>query len=176
MKDLYDKYFKGKKAADDVEKATFAYHWDTTDHPNGHKWPSGHYDHKANPLKPMPNHIRFEKCHVCGRTRNDVRWDNLPAHCDNVGRPTISDVLLREEADFIEMLESSAEKIPAILKKRFKGELTAEALFFLQSSTGYPPDVVALHYDEQKIEALMPEFDRLMEEHQKKSGKFKGVK
>lgn len=173
LSETYNKYFKGKPAADDIEKATFAYHWTQVDHLNGHHWPSGHYDHKSG--RDMPDHIRFEKCHICGRTRHDVRWDDLPAHCSNVGRPTIAEVLHSEEEHFLNMLDRAEHKIPDILAKRFKGELTAEALFFLQSSVGYPPDVIAMFAD-QNLEPLMPEFEKLMEVHQGKSGKFKGVK
>jgi hypothetical protein len=172
LSETYDKYFKGKPASTDIEKATFAYHWTHVDHQNGHHWLSGHFDHKSGD---MPDSIRFEKCLVCGRIRNDVRWDDLPAHCNNVGRYTIGEVLYREEQQFLAMLDRAQHKIPDILAKRFRGELTAEALFFLQSSVGYPPDVIAM-FVEQNLEPLMPEFDRLMEEHQKKSGAFKGIK
>ncbi len=182
-KEIFDKWFRDKDAFDDLEKAQFAYHEDLTTHQNGHHWPSGLFSHKVkvftegegwgNAFPEMPDRIRFEHCIRCGRTRNDVRWDSLPAACaSSIGWPTISDTLLKEEDAFYTLLNSAEAKIPQILAKKFNSELTAEALFYLQSTTGYPPDIVAC-FVEQDLEPLMQEYDRLQEEHKAKSGKFK---
>jgi alanyl-tRNA synthetase len=85
----------------------------------------------------------------------------------------IEEVILAEEDKFLSLLNSAENRIPQLLAEKFNGVLDAEALFYLQSTSGFPPDVVALHYDEREIERLMPEFDTLMQSHKGKSGNFR---
>ena len=171
--DLFEKYFRGRPAFDDLEKATFAYHHGNAHHVNEHRFPSGVYVHTA---LDMPERIRNEPCTRCGRTRADVRWDDKPAACAaSVGRPTIGDVLGREEEAFCHLLDAGSTKIPDVIGTRFSGKLDAAALFYLQTTVGYSPDIVACFVDDE-LEPLMLEFEQLMLGHKAKSGAFKGVK
>lgn len=178
--ELYDQYFKEDNS---LEKAHYAYHDHQTVNHNAHRFPSGLFSHRIQVWRnenwvtveqEMPDRIRFESCIDCGRTRHDVRWDDLPGACQQAdARPRIQDVLYKEEANFLSKLEEAHSVIPDLLKKKFSGELTSESLFYLQATTGYNPDIVALFVG-QNLEPLMPGFDTLMEEHRKKSGPYKG--
>jgi hypothetical protein len=182
LNDIYGKYFSSNPS---LGKAHYAYHDHQTVNHNAHRFPSGLFQHKIDVQRnghmmtvnqDMPDRIRYEACIDCGRSRYDVRWDDLPGQCLSAdARPSIQSVVYREEANFLEKLEEAQNVIPDILKKKFSGELTSESLFYLQSTTGYNPDIVAM-FVEQNLEPLMPGFDALMDEHKRKSGPFKGAK
>ncbi len=59
-----------------------------------------------------------ECCIFCGRSREDVRWDELPAHClQRTTMESISDVVLEEEVKYQQLLERGKTEIPKLLKR-----------------------------------------------------------
>jgi hypothetical protein len=163
-----------------AEKATWAYHWDRNDHPHAHTFLTGKilrnelFDHVTGKQELSPKRMFEEQCTVCWRTRYEIRNDSLAGHCIPMeSLKPIEEVILAEEDKFLSLLNSAENRIPQLLAEKFNGVLDAEALFYLQSTSGFPPDVVALHYDEREIERLMPEFDTLMQSHKGKSGNFR---
>lgn len=178
IKDLYDKYFKDKPAEDDIRKATYAYHKDYRDYRTGeHEFRLPKFDIKTNPTADMSEEFKNDTCRHCGRSRSDVRWDDLPAHCHGQARAglaagRISEVIHAEEKLFYEALRKGEQKIPEILNRHFNGELSAKALFLLETSHGYHHEVVSAILGAD-LRGYMEEFDRLLAEHRLKSGKFK---
>lgn len=168
---IWDKYFKGKQAESDLCKAHYAYHAWYPNERDAHTF-VGRIDTTT---LDQPEYFYTERCNRCFRARTEIRWDDLPGHCENNlldNDTTISEVIFNEEEKFLKLLNSASKIIPKVLISKFKGVLDAQALFYLQSTTGYPPDVVAAFVG-QDLEALMPQFDSLMNEHRAKSSTFK---
>lgn len=69
------------------------------------------------------------------------------------------------------LLDAGSGKLPKILRKKFNGVVSAEALVYFQTSLGYEPDIVSALLNIE-IEPFMAEYDALMKVHQSKSGKF----
>ena len=165
---IFDKYFVGQPAMDDLVKATYAYH--TT-------WRQGIDVHSFTDkvVGFATETFSNEKCKWCGRSRRDVRWDSLPAQCG--ARPTtanqgIADVIHDEEKRMYALLDAGPEKLQSVLSQKFGGSLSSAALFHFQTSLGYEPDIVSTLLD-LDIENLMPGYDELMALHKTKSGVFK---
>jgi hypothetical protein len=62
-------YNSNKQFQNDVKKAWYAYH-------------AGHHVH-YNDTHNFDTEYRTSVCMWCGRSREIVRWDNLPPHCHN---------------------------------------------------------------------------------------------
>jgi len=113
---------------DSVMKAYHAYHAPHfRSDPNTHNFPSS---------------LRSCKCFWCGRTRENVRWDDLPAECQkrpfNVGIG-IGDVLESEEQKAHEVYETAKVNVPRLIKKMGMGGAT---LAVLHHTHGYDPETV----------------------------------
>lgn len=105
MRQIVDQYFSDHtEAKDGVMKAYYAYHAPhfrlTRD---GHNFTSG---------------STGSKCSWCGRTRELVRWDDLPPECQN--RPPDSDIaetVRTEEEKYFKLLEKAKVEVPKLIKR-----------------------------------------------------------
>lgn len=132
MRAIADQYFtEHPEAKDGVMRAWHAYHvYHPYQHPEAHNF-DGPY--------------RDCKCSWCGRSRENVRHDDLPATCSR--RPLhkeIKDVIKLEEQKANIVLNNAEIYIPKILKTR---ELNGDTLFFFHGTHGWPIDVVELIID-----------------------------
>lgn len=119
------------EAKDEVIKAYYAYHA-----------PHFRLDESAHNFT---NGSREAKCLWCGRSREDVRWDNLPYNC--LKRPELNDpqvVLKEEEENYLKLLGKAEQEIPKLIK-RINGDdtLDGRTLSILHHTYGYEPEVVA---------------------------------
>ena len=92
----------------------------------------------------FPGVLRLSKCVWCGRSRELVRWDDLPYEClkrpNNI--PEIKDVIKDEELKYFKLLNTAKTNIPKILKK-LGGNIDGNILSILHNTHGYEPEVVA---------------------------------
>ncbi len=112
---------------DGVMKAFYAYH--TThfsDHPDAHDFPST---------------LRCSECTRCGRSREMVRWDDLPAKCsESKGSESVESTILAEERKFSALLKKAEAMVPKIVEKR---GMSGDTLAFLHFTHGFDPETVA---------------------------------
>jgi hypothetical protein len=83
------------------------------------------------------------ECFWCGRTRQDVRWDDLPPECQN--RPSdadlgIGEVLESEEKKAHAIYEKAKVHVPRLVKKM---GMSGETLATLHHTHGYDPETVS---------------------------------
>lgn len=116
-------------ARDGVLKAYYAYH-------------APHFRCEPTlPLHNFTNAARWSRCAWCGRSREEVRHDDQPAHCTRrPDLPTVTDVLRGEEVRALAMTERAARDVPAVLRKL---GMTGEALAVLHHTYGHDPETVA---------------------------------
>lgn len=93
----------------------------------------------------FPGVLRASKCEWCGRTREDVRHDNLPAACQR--RPDVPDVvgvIMEEERKAFHLLQSAPLQVHRVVSKH---GMTGESLAILHHTHGYDPETVACIVD-----------------------------
>lgn len=111
------------------------------------------------------------KCHLCGRTRSEVRWDQKPAECGSRKPPAdIARVLAKEEAKFFSLMERAPSEVPRLIAKL--GGLSGGVLAKLHHTYGYDPEIVSTCVGEELIQHMV-EYEQSMAEHKSKSGTFK---
>lgn len=121
------KYFEDHSVAkDEVMKAYFAYHTQhIRDHPGAHNF--------AGPWRDC-------ECHWCGRNRERVRWDDLPAKCQKrPDLPDIADAIQGEEEKAFALLAKATREVPKIVAKL---GMSGETLAILHHTHGYDPETV----------------------------------
>ena len=110
-------------AMDEVRKATFAYHFNHIRvHPQAHNFSSV-----------LPS----AACRWCRRTREQVRWDDLPPECGN--RPELPEVaatVKAEEQKAWARVAAAEKEVPALIAKGL-------TLADLHRTHGFDPDTVA---------------------------------
>lgn len=108
---------------DDVRKATFAYHLPhVRSHPGAHNFGSVLAD---------------SECRWCGRTRTQVRWDDLPAECGSrPPLPEIEGTIETEERKAWALLARAEKEVPALWAR-------GKSLTDLHQTYGYDPETVA---------------------------------
>jgi len=119
--------------------------------------------------------FRTSKCAWCGRSREMVRHDNLPAQClhrpISADRPIV-DVVLEEEQKSYVLLERAGKDVPKLIAKM---GMSGETLAVLHHTHGYDPDMVALALDmlhsesTVNIHSLMPEYELAMNRERARS-------
>ena len=85
--------------------------------------------------------MRESKCHWCGRSREDVRWDDLPPECKK--RPEledVDDVILGEEQKAFALLNRAAKDVPKLVAKM---GMSGDTLAVLHHTHGYDQETVA---------------------------------
>lgn len=133
---------------DDVIKAYYAWHAEEHE-PNAHKFFS---DSRNSP------------CILCGRTREQVRYDKLPAQCQSYRAIDIKRTIQEEENKYLELLERGKKDIPKIIRKR---GLNGKTLSMMHHTLGYDPEVVANYFEID--EKLYNEYTIEMEQHKEDS-------
>lgn len=179
-KDIFDRYFSGNPAFCDLEKATYAYHMTARMGKDAHSFLHTFKSLSMDTATDFQlRKFKQDRCEWCGRSREEIRWDsNLPS-CSE--RPvsenrffgmTTGEVIHSEEESYFALIERAKNgSIQRVLDKKFNGELTAKALFYVQNTLGYEPDIVSLVLD-LEVEDLMVEYESLMDAHRRKSGDF----
>jgi len=127
MRALVRNFFLNNPAArDEVIKAVFAYHYvHFSEHPAAHNFTNG---------------SRYCACRWCGRTRELVRWDDLPPTCSN--RPKsqpIEQTIFDEEARSFALIKEAGPKVQKAVR-RF-GSLNAECVKFLWETHGIDKEI-----------------------------------
>lgn len=127
IRSITTEYFdNNKNAKDEVIKAFFAYH---TYHPRHHEG-AHHFDGP------------YRDCHClwCGRSREMVRWDDLPAQCQNrPNLPDISATIKNEEEKAFLLLKRAVNDVPKIIAKL---GMSGKTLAILHHTHGYDPEIV----------------------------------
>lgn len=121
-------YFReNPEARDGVIKAYYAYHV-----------PHFRCDSTAHNFS---GSMRESGCVWCGRTREQVRWDELPPECAKRPlMPEIEDVILREERKAFALLALAEKGVPKLVAKL---GMTGETLAVLHHTHGYDLETVA---------------------------------
>lgn len=122
MRALVDQYFgEHPKARDGVLKAYYAY---------------GSID--AAHRHAFRGLDRGAVCMLCGRSREQVRWDDLPAPCQF--NPNIEATIRAEEERAFDLAASASDLVPKIIAKR---GMSGDTLAFLHHTHGLDPETVA---------------------------------
>jgi len=105
------------------------------------------------------------ECAHCGRTREDVRYDELPAQCQKrPERLDIADTIRGEEEKYRALLRRGKDEIPRLIAKH---GMSGATLALLQQTYGYDVDVVTTYVDVPKD--LQDDFHDAMERHREES-------
>ncbi len=129
MNTVHEYFDKHPEARDDVWKATQAYHIPHFRMDGGaHNFSGFHRD---------------AECVWCGRSRELVRWDDLPPECQN--RPAwadvpIDDTILGEEQKFFALLTRAEKEVPKLIERH---GMSGETLALLHHTHGYDPETVS---------------------------------
>jgi hypothetical protein len=130
-KDIAVDYFsKHPDAKDEVIRAYLAYH--TThfrDHPNAHNFEG-----------PWRNNI----CKWCGRSRELVRWDDLPVGCQSrpswINDLSIESIIKDEEEKYYNLNKRAVVEVPKLIAKM---GLSGDTLSTLHHTYGYCPEIIS---------------------------------
>lgn len=127
LRSIASNYFgEHPDAKDEVMKAYFAYHTQhIRDNPVAHNF--------AGPWRDC-------ECQWCGRSRELVRWDDLPAQCQN--RPELPDIaatIQAEEEKAFALLDKATREVPKLVAKL---GMSGETLAVLHHTHGYDPETV----------------------------------
>ena len=127
LRPIVEKYFEEHPdAKDEVKKAYFAYHTQhIRDNPGAHNF--------AGPWRDC-------ECAWCGRSRESVRWDDLPAQCQKRPElPDIADTIRGEEEKAFSLLEKATREVSKIVAKL---GMSGNTLAILHHTHGYDPETV----------------------------------
>lgn len=127
LRPIAEKYFHDHPdAKDEVMKAYFAYHTrHIRDNPGAHNF--------AGPWRDC-------ECLWCGRSRELVRWDDLPAQCQKrPNLPDIADTIRGEEEKAYALLDKATREVPKLVAKL---GMSGETLAVLHHTHGYDPETV----------------------------------
>ncbi len=137
------------EAVDSIEKAHYAWH-------------AGHYRVEVG------NHhfsgaLRCSKCAFCGRSREQVRYDDLPGKCQSIPHDAHKDIALSirdETLLYKRLLERGITEIPKLVAKH---GLSAETLFLLHGTHGYDVETVADTLDLCIDKEMVKAYEALMD-------------
>lgn len=176
VEEIFDKYFRNNRENYALlERASFAYFFNRVE--------NGSHNFYSQISKKVHSEVYFfsppsqdnETCAWCGLTRDQIRWNDSDPRCQS--RPDgfplgIGNVIKKEEEMFLKMIENGKSVIPKILKKKFNGKVTADALFFLHTTHGYDPETVesVMGVDVDREEKI--QYDKLMVKHREVSDTF----
>lgn len=127
-KEVAVEYFENNEnAKDEVMKAYYAYHA-----PHFRETEDGHNFRGV---------LRESRCEWCGRSREMVRWDDLPPQC--LSRPSvlpsIEDVVKEEELKCISLQKKSKSIIERVFAKMGDNE---ESRAYLWDTHGIPEEII----------------------------------
>lgn len=155
IKELALRWFAENPAErDQVMKAYYAYH-------------TGHPRTEVLRVHYFSDSIKKSRCFWCGRTREQVRWDALPAECEkHQTMLNIKEVILREEQLFHNTREKALDIIPKIIKKQ---GLSGETLAYLYYTHGADPELVSSIVDIPST--MITEYYNVMEQEKQRERK-----
>lgn len=137
-----------------VKRASYAYH-DGATLPKMHRF---------------LNSTREAPCHKCGRSREEVRWDDLPPECAGAELRSISNIIKEEELRF--------EKVINRTKNFIQGSLNGDSLCHIHNTFGITKEMIndALSYEGRQplSAAVLKDYETCYEEH--KNTGLKGLK
>ena len=117
--------------------------------------------------------LRESACRWCGRTREQVRWDELPPECaKRPPVPGIEDVILGEERKAFALLARAEKDVPKLVARL---GMNGETLAGLHHTHGYDPETVTMALEvphselAMKIKALRPDYEAAMETERARS-------
>lgn len=147
LRQIAAEYFdQNPDAKDEVMKAYFAYH-------AGANEDGAHF---------FLDRRRDCKCRRCGRSRELVRWDELPPRCQN--EPDIAGVILREEEKAFGLIEKATSEVPKLVAKL---GMSGQTLAVLHHTHGYDPEIVSGVMDVPK--QMLTEYNSAMETERERS-------
>lgn len=153
LEKITKRYNSDKKFQSDVKKAWYAYH-------------AGHHS-LHNDTHNFTTEQRTSDCLWCGRSREMVRWDILPAQC--FSRPaykSIQDIIKDEEESFHIIMNKAERMIPNLLTtKTLNGKLLADLHF----THGIYPEIVEFFIDKNIDKYVMDEYEIERKIHTRKS-------
>lgn len=128
MRAIVDRYFRdNSESKDDVMRAYYAYQ-------------AGHFRESMDGHN-FTNRSKQSQCVWCGRSRELVRWDDLPPQC--VSRPEmkeVDEVVFSEEGKFFALLKKAERDVPGLVEKH---GMSGQTLALLHGTHGYDPETVA---------------------------------
>jgi hypothetical protein len=153
---------------DDVRRASFAYHKEYGE--GSHRWPRGPEIGYETIFNRDPfEHLRFDQCMSCGRTRWQVRHDiSLPPECSQWKFIDKEKTIFNEEEIFFDLIKKSEKTINKIINKR---GLNGETLSFLHHTYGIDIEVVEAHIE--LTDELRKEYMIAWDNHCNTGGKFR---
>lgn len=142
LKSIVKSYFElNPDKFEEVKKATYA--WHNPNLPFGHAFLNEKPDpHRLSRSPEIFNstECRDAKCSKCGRTREQVRYDDLPAKCsvenEEMGEK-IKTILRKESEGFIKLLSRAEKEAPKYIQKL---GLSGKTLAYLHTTHGFPPE------------------------------------
>ena len=152
MKTIAESYFQANPSAkNEVEKAYFAYHTNhIRDNPGAHNF-SGPW--------------RDCECQWCGRSREIVRWDELPAQCQKRPElPDIEETIQNEEIKAFALVERARADVPKLVEKL---GMSGETLAILHHTHGHDPETVDSVFPVPR--EIMEEYHSAMEKERERS-------
>lgn len=155
---LVKQYFsENSKLRDEVWKAIYAYH-DPVDLENAHEFPKYIFPDGVDPF--YQQLFRESKCIYCGRTREQVRWDELPHTCDPNIEICTEKILFDEEKQYFQLLEKAKIHIPQLLDKM---GVSGETLSILHHTYGYDLETSLDFIDSVYHDTLSREYEHFMQ-------------
>lgn len=121
-----DYFAANPKAKDDVVKAYYAWHA-----PHGALTADGHM---------FSNEQRWSQCIWCQRSREQVRYDDLPAQCQHrpVQQP-ITNVVRSEEERYFALLATASRVVPKVIAQRGN---SPDTFNYLHATHGFDREIV----------------------------------
>jgi hypothetical protein len=118
-------------------------------------WHGGHFRTTDLPVHNFLSSQRWAKCMWCSRTREEVRWDELPASCDC--RPqeikSIQEVIFEETKKYQLLLDRSEKTTVSYFKHHV---MSGKALASLKQTHGINPedacDIMDVSFTELKMD------------------------
>lgn len=128
LRQIANEYFdQHPEARDGVMKAYYAFH-------------AGHFRLEAHGHNFL-SASRQSKCAWCGRSREQVRYDDLPAQCQNrPDLPEVVDAIQSEEERTFALLTHAEKDVPRLVAKM---GMSGDTLAILHHTYGYDPETVA---------------------------------
>lgn len=161
---LAKQYFEDNvNLKDEVWKATYAY-GDPIDLENTHEFPKYVF---PDGVDPFCQQLFLEaKCIYCGRTREQVRWDDLPPTCESLVKTNAKENILNEEKQYFQLLEKAKTHIPQLLDKM---GVSGETLSILHHTYGYDLETSLAFIDNVDHKTLSNEYEYFMQLERERS-------
>lgn len=146
----YEYVLSNSDAHDSIMKATYAFHF-----PNDRSNPYSHT---------FTNGSRESKCIYCGRSREEVRWDNLPPRCNRKPEFVETSIVLDKEYDLYQKMIENGRKI-CLKKWNQISEINGGDLCWLKNTHGFGLEDVEGVYESGLTKKQKEDFEKEYELH-----------